>query len=167
MASGQNAEKDTHIKGRLLDLAAISSIAPLSKIRTSLKGKNLLQAGANSFLYEQFLRVWKITFTTLGYLPWMLLFLLRTCVGCIMGATPMFLKRSQIRISKLWSISVPEDCFDLIKKCRPWWNVAFCGISSGSWPITICQSTHLGFSNIQRVERQYLNEHFDDCCLDN
>ena len=42
------------------------SIAALFKIVTSLKGENLLP---NSFLYEQFLRVWKITFTTLGDLP--------------------------------------------------------------------------------------------------
>ena len=67
-----------------------SSIAPLLKIGTSLKGKNLLPEGASYFLYEQFLRVWKIAFTTLGDLPGMLLFLLRTCVCCVMGATPMF-----------------------------------------------------------------------------
>ena len=56
----------------------------------SLKSKTHLSfKGANSFLYEQFLSVWKISFTTLGDLPWMLLFLLRMCVGCVMGATPM------------------------------------------------------------------------------
>ena len=33
---------------------------------------------------EQFLGVWKITFTTLGELPWVLLFLLRACVNCVM-----------------------------------------------------------------------------------
>ena len=56
---------------------------------TSLKGKNLLPEGKNLFLYEQFLMVWKITFTTLSHLPWMLsFFLLRTCVTCVMGATP-------------------------------------------------------------------------------
>ena len=43
-----------------------SSIAPLFKMGTSLKGKNLLPEGANSFFYEKFLLVWKITFTTLG-----------------------------------------------------------------------------------------------------
>ena len=37
-----------------------SSITSLFKLRTSLKGKNLLPEGANSFLYEQFLIVWKI-----------------------------------------------------------------------------------------------------------
>ena len=37
-----------------------SSIAFLFKMGTSLKGKNLLPEGANSFLYEQFLVVWKI-----------------------------------------------------------------------------------------------------------
>ena len=46
-----------------------SSSALLSKIGTSLKGKNLLPEGANSFLYEQFPRLWKITFTTLGEPP--------------------------------------------------------------------------------------------------
>ena len=32
--------------------------------------------------------VWEITFTTLGELPLVLLFLLHMCVYCIMGATP-------------------------------------------------------------------------------
>ena len=36
-----------------------SSIAPLFKMETSLKGKNFFHGGANSFLYEQFLIVWK------------------------------------------------------------------------------------------------------------
>ena len=35
---------------------------------TSLKGKNLLPEGADSCLKEQFLMVWKITFTILGCL---------------------------------------------------------------------------------------------------
>ena len=59
---------------------------------TSHKGKNLLSEGANSFLYEQFLIVWKVTFITLSDLPRMLVILLCTCVTCIMGATPMSLK---------------------------------------------------------------------------
>ena len=66
-----------------------SSIVSLYKRGTSLKGKNLLPEGVNSFLYEQFLIVWKITFITLSDLPRMLLFLLHTCVTCVMGATPM------------------------------------------------------------------------------
>ena len=69
-----------------------SSIVSLFKMGTSLKEKNLLPEEANSFLSEQFLKVWKITFTTLGELPWVLLFLLRACVYCVMGATPMLLK---------------------------------------------------------------------------
>ena len=36
------------------------------KMGTSLKGKNLLPERANSFLYEQFLIVWKINFITLS-----------------------------------------------------------------------------------------------------
>ena len=36
---------------------------------TSFKGNNLLPEGANSFIYERFLIVWKITFTTFGDLP--------------------------------------------------------------------------------------------------
>ena len=56
-----DVEKVTHIKGRLLDQAVISSIAPLFKMGPSLKGKNLPKEGANSFLQEQFLMVWKIT----------------------------------------------------------------------------------------------------------
>ena len=56
---------------------------------TSLKGKSLLPEGANSFFYEQFPIVWKITFITLSDLPWMLLFLLCKWVTCVMDATPM------------------------------------------------------------------------------
>ena len=43
-----------------------SSIVSLFKMGTSLKAKNLLQEGAISFLYEQFLIVWKITFIILS-----------------------------------------------------------------------------------------------------
>ena len=45
----QNAEKVTHIKGRLLVKQWFSSIAYIFIMGTSLKGKNLLQEGANSF----------------------------------------------------------------------------------------------------------------------
>ena len=48
---------------------------------TSLEGKNLLLEEVNSFLYEQFLIVWKITIITLSDLPLMLLFSLRKCVN--------------------------------------------------------------------------------------
>ena len=61
--------KNLYIKGRLLDQAVILLIASLFKIGTSLKGKNLLPEGANSFFYEQFFIVVKITFTILGDLP--------------------------------------------------------------------------------------------------
>ena len=66
-----------------------SSVVSLFKMGTSLKGKNLLPEGANSFLYEQFLIVGKITFITLSDLPWILLFFLRMRVARVMGATPM------------------------------------------------------------------------------
>ena len=46
----QNAEKATLIKGRLLDQAVLLLISSLFKVGTSLKGKNLLPEGANSFL---------------------------------------------------------------------------------------------------------------------
>ena len=46
----QNAEKVTHIKGRLLDQAVILLIASLFIMGTSHIGKNLLPKGANSFL---------------------------------------------------------------------------------------------------------------------
>ena len=86
---GQNAEKVMHIKGRLLDRAVVLINCVPFKMRASLKGKNLLPEGANYFLYEQFLKVWKVTFITLGDLPWTLLFLLRTYVTCVMGATQL------------------------------------------------------------------------------
>ena len=43
-----------------------SSIVSLFNMGTSLKGQNYLPEGANSFLYEQFIMVWKITFITLS-----------------------------------------------------------------------------------------------------
>ena len=65
----QNAEKATHIKGRLLDQAIIFFYCVPFQMGTSIKGKNLLPEGPNSFLYEQFLIEWKITFNTLSDLP--------------------------------------------------------------------------------------------------
>ena len=46
----QNAEKVTHIKWRLLDQAVVLFNCVPFQIGTSLKGKNLLPKGANSFL---------------------------------------------------------------------------------------------------------------------
>ena len=60
------ARQCTYSKGRLLYETQFSTITPLFKIGTSLKVKNLLPEGANSFLLKQFLMVWKITLTTLG-----------------------------------------------------------------------------------------------------
>ena len=85
----QNAEKVTHIKGRLLDQAMILFNCVPFQMGPSLKGKNLLSEGANSFLYEQVPIVWKITFITISDLPWMLLFLLHSCVTSLTGAMPM------------------------------------------------------------------------------
>ena len=65
----QNAEKIMHIKGRLLYQALILYNYVPFQIGTSLKEKNLLQEGANSFLYEQILIVWKITYITFSDLP--------------------------------------------------------------------------------------------------
>ena len=44
----QNSEKVTHIKGDYWNKKRFSSVAPLFKIGTSLKGKNLLPDGAGS-----------------------------------------------------------------------------------------------------------------------
>ena len=65
--------------------------------------KEFAPKGANSFLLEQILKVWKITFTTLGELPWKLLFSLRTRVYCIMGDTLMLF--TQLILAK----NTPED----------------------------------------------------------
>ena len=101
----QNAEKVSHIKGRLLDQAMIIFNCIPFQMGTSLKGKNSLPEGANSFLYEQYLIVWKFTFITLSDLPLMLLFLSHMCVYCVMGATPMiFLPFPPNIISKTTSI---------------------------------------------------------------
>ena len=66
----QNAEKTTHIKGRLLDQAMILFNCIPFQMGTSLKGKNLLPEGANSFLNKQFLIVYgKLLLSTLSDLP--------------------------------------------------------------------------------------------------
>ena len=65
----QNAEKVTHIKGRLLDQAMIPFNCDPIQMGTSLKEKNLLPEGASSFLYKQFLIVLEITFITSSNLP--------------------------------------------------------------------------------------------------
>ena len=57
--------KVTHINGRLLDQAMILLNCIPFQMETSLKEKNLLPEEVNSFLYEQFLIVWKIIFITL------------------------------------------------------------------------------------------------------
>ena len=59
----QNAEKLDTSRGGYWNKQWLSSIASLFKLGTSLKGKNLLPKGAKSFLEEQFLLVWKITFS--------------------------------------------------------------------------------------------------------
>ena len=71
---------------------------------TSLKGQNLLSEGANSFLYEQFLIVWKSTFITLSDLPLMLLFLLGRWLTCVMGATPMIIDILTFELINLQSV---------------------------------------------------------------
>ena len=54
----QNAEKVTHIKGRLLEQTVILfNCVHFFQMGISLKGKNLPPVGANSFLEEQFLLV--------------------------------------------------------------------------------------------------------------
>ena len=70
----------------LLGLNIITVLPMLKKLRTS-RTSSVFRQSICSLHYEQFLMVWKqflmvwkITFTTLGDLPWMLLFLLRTCV---------------------------------------------------------------------------------------
>ena len=44
----------------------------------------------------------------------------------------LYLNGLPIKISTELCISVPEDCFIFSIQCRPWWNAALCGNSSGS-----------------------------------
>ena len=60
-------------------------IASLFKFGTSLKRKNLLPEGPNSFLLEQFLILWKITLSPLN----VTIFIRHIC-NCIMRAKPMY-----------------------------------------------------------------------------
>ena len=80
----QNAEKDTHIKGTLLNQTVFLFNYVPFRMGTSLKGKHLLPGGILSFKSSS---LWygKITFTTLVDLPWMLLSLVRTCISAYWG----------------------------------------------------------------------------------
>ena len=70
----QNAEKSyTYQRETTVSSMTLYNYVPF-QIGTSLNGKNLLPEGA------KFLVVWEITFTTSCELPWMLLFLLLTCI---------------------------------------------------------------------------------------
>ena len=76
-----NAKKVTQIRGRLLDQAVILfNCVPFQNGNFS--------EGANSFLYEQFFILWKLTFTTLvDYLE--RYYFITHVRNCVMGATPM------------------------------------------------------------------------------
>ena len=84
----QNAEKNTHIRGSLLDPAMILfNCIPFQNGNFSWR-KEFAPRGS------KFIPLWAVpysienTFITLSDLPWMLL-LLRMCVTCVMDATPM------------------------------------------------------------------------------
>ena len=65
----QNAEKVTHIKGRLLDQAVLLfNCIPFQSGNFSKK-KEFAPRGSKFFPLEQFLIEWKITFTTSDDLP--------------------------------------------------------------------------------------------------
>ena len=55
---------------------------------------------------------WEITFTTLGELPSVLLFLLHMYVYCIMGAKPMFKSVCRSAQSHQSHSLPPEETFD-------------------------------------------------------
>ena len=44
-----------------------------------------------------------------------------------------------------------EDLFYLYKQCRPWWNAALCIMLHFIWVFSVCKSTRLGVSRIQRI----------------
>ena len=67
--SSQNAKKLSTSKGDYWIKQNFTSNCAHFQMGTSLKGKNLLPVGANSFLYEKFLLEWKITFITFNDLP--------------------------------------------------------------------------------------------------
>ena len=59
------------------------------------------------------------------------------------GLSIVYFKASQVDLSKSGCISVPERCFNLSKQCI---------LLQVIWVYTVCQSTHLGVSSIQRVK---------------
>ena len=89
---------------------------PTQKI--SRKHTSKISKEKKSFLYEQFLIEWKIIFITLSDLPWMLLFLLRTYVTCVMGATLMLRWHMDEKAPYMPVFAVVYDnhCFRAYKK---------------------------------------------------
>ena len=70
----QNAEKLCTSKGNYWIIISDS-------LHLRLISKWEIPRGSKFFLKEQFLMAWRITFTTLSDLPWLLLFLLGACVS--------------------------------------------------------------------------------------
>ena len=60
----------------------------LFKKGTSLKGKNMLTEGANSFLYEQFLIVWKLLLPHKVTPPLSFTIFIMHVRNCVIGVTP-------------------------------------------------------------------------------
>ena len=94
----QITEKVMQVKERLLYQALILYNYCPFQIGTSLKGNNLLPRicsqefaprGSKFFPFRAVPCGMGISFATLGKLPSVLLYLLRTSVYCVMGATPM------------------------------------------------------------------------------
>ena len=83
----------------------------LFEIGTSLKGKNLFPEGANYFPLREVPYGMKNHFTTLCGLPCMILhvFLLHTCVYCVMGATQMVCVFRRAGWCELNGLSVSMD----------------------------------------------------------
>ena len=121
----QNAEKVTHIKGRLPDQANILFSCVPFQIGTALTGNSLLPDWANSFLYEQFLIAWEIYFITIKW-PSLNVSIFITnvrdlCNGCYADVMSLILSGS----SALWGL-----CYWIICLCH-WWKLeyqAFCGM---------------------------------------
>ena len=108
-----------HIKGKLLYQATI--LYNYVPFQNNLLKERICSHRERIHFSEQFLKIWKISFGTwLGELPWVLLFLLRMCVYCVMGATPV--RVSSLSLSLLINYrSVNTKCSEeIVWLCKLW-----------------------------------------------
>ena len=115
---------------------------------TSLKGKNLLPEGANSFLLRAVIYGWKHLISTQGDFTWTFTTLITHLRNCVMGDTPMVyplhhMPYSLAKFEVATSNNLGKDAFSrkILFYLWPWVKIKKALPSSLYiiWPICICK----------------------------